>query len=53
MKRLKSIRAWAVVDKDKPKLKVLEIYNDDDIKLLKGERLVRVEIVEIISKKKK
>lgn len=47
MKKIKSIKAWAIVDKDNPKLKVIEIYNDKDIKLLKGEKLVRVEIVEI------
>ena len=46
--KLKSIKAWAIVDKDKPKLKVLEIYEDKDIKLLRGEKFVRVEIKEIL-----
>lgn len=50
--KIKSIKAWAVVDKENPKLKVLEIYEDDDITILKGEKLVRVEIVEVITKKK-
>lgn len=50
--KIKSIKAWTVVDKENPKFKVLEIYGDDDIKLLKGEKLVRVEIIEIITKRK-
>lgn len=49
---IKSIKAWAVVDGKKPKLKVIEIYDDKDIKLLRGEKLIRVEINEVYGGRK-
>ena len=42
--KIKSIKAWAVVDKNKPKIKVIEIYDDKDVLLNKGEKIIRVEI---------
>ena len=36
------IKAWAVIDTKKPRLLVSEIYEDKDIVLNKGEKLIRV-----------
>lgn len=46
-KKIKSIRAWAVLKNNK--LNSMEIYSDKDVVLNKGEKLVRVKI-EVVEK---
>ncbi len=48
---IKSIKAWAVIDTKDPKLRVRDIYGDKDLKLLRGEKLIRVEIHETFRKR--
>jgi hypothetical protein len=38
----KPIQAWAVVPLNRPRLKVNEIYDSKDVKLEKGEKLIKI-----------
>jgi hypothetical protein len=40
----RSIKAYAVVDRKNPKLKVLDIFQDKYVRQYKGEEICRVEI---------
>lgn len=44
MKTPKTIKAYAVIDKEKMKLKALDIFKDKDVSLLNGEIKCKVEI---------
>lgn len=44
---MKKIKAYAIVNKKKPKLKVSEIYEDKHVFLNKDEKIIIVEIKEI------
>lgn len=41
---IKSITGYAVVKKNKPKLRVMEIYDTNDIEISKDEKIIKVEI---------
>jgi len=45
--KVKSITAFAVLNKKKPRLNVMEIYKDKDIRLGKEEILVKIKIIVI------
>jgi len=44
--KARAIKAWAVVDKKNPKIDVMDIFKDKDIKCAKSEKIIRVEIKE-------
>ena len=45
--KAKPAKAYAVVDIKKPVISVMEIYETKDIKIEKGEKIIRVKIEEI------
>ncbi len=47
VKKAKSIRAWAAVDKKDLRINVNDIFRDKDICLHLSEKLIRVKIEEI------
>lgn len=42
----KPLLCWAIVRKDRPKIKLLDVYETDDVELDKKEKLIRVWIIE-------
>lgn len=46
-KKMRTKRAWAIVDKKNPQFNIYEIYADRDVVILASERFVRIEIKEV------
>lgn len=50
---MKTKLAWAIVDKKEPRIQIEDIYQDKNgIIITKEEKFIRVEIKEVIKKKK-
>lgn len=49
---MKSIKAWAVVSKIKPKINTNDIFSDKNVVLTRHEKLIRVIISEVVKKKR-
>lgn len=45
--KVKLTKAFAIVKKDKPTIKVQDIYKDKDVRLNKGEKFVPVVIMSV------
>lgn len=47
---MKSKRAYAVVNKEKPVIRLNDIFESNDVAITKSEKIIRIEIKEINGK---
>lgn len=45
MKKLKTLKAYAVINRKKPKLNIMEIFETKDLVLTKDEMIIPIEII--------
>lgn len=45
---MKSKLAYAVVDKEKPVIRLNDIFDSKDVKVTKSEKIIKIEIKEVI-----